>query len=252
MGVLAFAIPIAAILAWTRGTSGSPGWERPTQIQRAFSTIMTRLVFCRTPPTAIFSLSNTELHRDIDGRGNSSASVPAKPGSMVRKSLEIFRQHPIATAVVMGRGFLLVATVPDRNELNDVIGTHGAGPFGLPPSADVLIRVRNMLHSPLLTMLVLLQLVVILFVWTGVWRAILRIGVHSKSEASLLWIPFSLALLMLACAAGPDAQARFRVPAVPFLAMLAGIGWLGTRADEASSSEIAAHDPAMAPQPVVS
>jgi hypothetical protein len=36
-----------------------------------------------------------------------------------------------------------------------------------------------------------------------------------------------IAIVMLIVAAGPEATARFRVPAMPFLAMAAGIGWVG-------------------------
>ncbi len=252
LGVLAFAVPTAAMLAWTARNQRVAG-------VRTAATVSADILYYYDAAGVLsyathrdfFTVEN-ELHRHGNSRGNNSPSVSANPGGMVRESIQIFLQHPIATVIVMGRGFFLVATVPDRNELNDIIGTHGAGPFGLAPSAGVLIRVRNMLHSPLLTMLVLLQLVVTLFVWTAIGRAILRGDVHSKREASLLWIPFSLALLMLACAAGPDAQARFRVPAVPFLAMLAAIGWLGRRADEVSSPEAAVRSYAMTVRPVVS
>jgi hypothetical protein len=34
-----------------------------------------------------------------------------------------------------------------------------------------------------------------------------------------------IALVMLFLAAGPEAIARYRAPAMPFLAMVAGVGW---------------------------
>ncbi len=250
-GMLAFAISIAPMLAWTARNQRVAGvGTTDTDSAGILYYYDAAGVLSYATHRDFFTVRN-ELHRHADSRGDNSPSGSAKPGALVRESLEIFLQHPIATVVVMGRGFLLIATVPDRNELNEIIGTHGAGPFGLPPSADILIRVRNTLRSPLLTILVLLQLVVTLFVWTGVGRAILRDGMHSKGEAPLLWIPLSLALLMLACAAGPDAAGRFRVPAVPFLAMLAGIGWFGRRAHEVSSPETAVRDFVMAVRPVV-
>jgi hypothetical protein len=36
-----------------------------------------------------------------------------------------------------------------------------------------------------------------------------------------------IALVMLVLAAGPEAIARYRSPAMPFLAMAAGVGWSG-------------------------
>jgi len=108
------------------------------------------------------------------------------------------------------------------------------------------------MNSPVLAILVLVQLMLNLLVWAGVARGLFRTDWNSKIEAACILIPLGVAFAMLACAASPAAHARFRVPAVPFLAMLAGIGWLGRRADEVSSSETDVRDSAMAVRPVVS
>lgn len=41
----------------------------------------------------------------------------------------------------------------------------------------------------------------------------------------MILIPFTVAMATMILAAGAEAYARFRVPAMPFLTMLAGIGW---------------------------
>jgi hypothetical protein len=65
-----------------------------------------------------------------------------------------------------------------------------------------------------------------------------------KAKQQTVWLLLigMAALLMLTCAAGADAQARFRAPAMPFLAMLASIGWLGRRPIAALSSGSTAND----------
>jgi hypothetical protein len=171
---------------------------------------------------------------------------------MIRQSFKIFAEHPFAALVVTVRGLILVATVPDRNELNELIGTNGGGPLGLAPSFNITARIRRTMNSPVLAILVLVQLMLNLFVWAGVARGLFRTDWNSKIEVACILIPLGAALAMLVCAASPAAHARFRVPAVPFLAMLAGIGWLGRRADEVSFSESAVRNSAMAVRPVVS
>ena len=136
------------------------------------------------------------------------------------------------------RGLILVATVPDRNELNEMIGTNGGGPLGLPPSFDIRTRIRATMRSPALTVLFLLQLALIGFVWTGVARDLIHTDWSSSEGAALVLIPLGAAVLMLACAVGPAAHARFRVPAIPFLAMLAAIGWLGVRGTRRHSEKV--------------
>jgi hypothetical protein len=112
-----------------------------------------------------------------------------------------------------------------------MIGTKGGGPLGLPPSFDIMTRIRTTMRSPALTALVLLQLASIGFAWGGVARDLIHMDRTSSKEAACVLIPLGAVVLMLACAVGPAAHARFRVPAVPFLAMLAGVGWLGVRKD---------------------
>ncbi len=142
------------------------------------------------------------------------------------ESLSIFTGHPVETAIVIVKGLILVSTVPDRNELNELIGTTGGGPFGLPPSDDTLMRVRSMLRSTPLTAFVSVELVMILFIWVGVGRVIIRSERKSVGEAWALYIPLLFAITML-LSGSPVGHARLRVPAMPALAMLAGVGWLG-------------------------
>jgi len=230
-GLLAFAIPTAAMLAWTVRNERVAGLSAPSSdsaVTLFYYNAAGVLAYAKHLP---FEEASSELAHEIGWQGPPFA-VPVNPAhEMILKSFQIFKRYPIATLIVTIRGLILVATVPDRNELNDLIGTNGGGPLGLAPSFDILTRIRRTMKSPTLAILVMLQLMVNLFVWTGVVRGLLHTNWKSKTEAACMLMPLAAALVMLACAASPAAHARFRVPAVPFLAMLAGIGWLGNRSN---------------------
>lgn len=251
-GVLAFAIPIAAMLAWTarnRRLAGVDAMSADSAVTIFYYNAAGVLAYATHRS---FDEASTELAHEIGWQGDPSATPAKLTQGMMRQSLRVFAEHPFAALVVTVRGLILVAIVPDRNELNELIGTNGGGPLGLAPSFDITTRIRRTMNSPGLAILVLVQVMLNLLVWAGVARVLFRTDWNSKIEVACILIPLGAAFAMLACAASPAAHARFRVPAVPFLAMLAGIGWLGRRADAVISPEAAVRDSAMAVRPVVS
>jgi hypothetical protein len=231
LGLLAFALPAVAMLAWTVRNERVAGLSAPSS-----DSVVTIFYYNAAGVLAYgkhisFEEAASELAYEIGWRGP-PLPMPDKPTrEMMLKSFKIFREYPLAALIVTVRGLLLVATVPDRNELNDLLGTNGGGPLGLAPSFNILTRIRRTMKSPTLAILVMLQVLVNLFVWVGVARGLLHTDWKSKIDAVCMLLPLAVALAMLACAASPAAHARFRVPAVPFLAMLAGIGWLGSRSN---------------------
>jgi len=234
--VLAFAITLAPVLAWT-ARNRSVGVYIPSSdsaVTLYYYGAAGVLAYATHRP---FDEVSVELAREVRRQGD-----PYTPGKlahgMIRKSLEIYATHPIAALIVTVRGLILVATVPDRNELNEMIETNGGGPLGLPPSFEIMTRIRATMRSPALTALVFLQLALIGFVWPGVGRDLIRTDWSSSKEAACVLIPLGAVVLMLACAVGPAAHARFRMPAVPFLAMLAAIGWLGVRGTRRHSEKV--------------
>jgi len=244
--VLAFAIPTAAILAWTARNQRVAGVDAMS-FDSAFTIFYYNaagvLAYATHRP---FDEASTELAHEIGYQGNALATPATLAHRMIRKSVEVFAEHPLATFIVTIRGLLLVATVPDRNELNELIGANGGGPLGLAPSVNIITRIRRTMESPVLIILVLAQLTLNLFVWAGVIRGLLLTNWNSKTEVATVVIPLAVAFAMLACAASPAAHARFRVPAVPFLAMLAGIGWLRRRESAVISGNFVISDVAVA------
>jgi hypothetical protein len=123
------------------------------------------------------------------------------------------------------RSFFWLAIVPDRSDLNVFLGLHGGTSVTYPASEGIARRLRDLLHSPVLTGLVALEVLGMIFIWLGVARAVVMVRQGRASPAFLLLIPLAIALLMILLAAGPEATGRMRTPAIPFLAMLAGVGW---------------------------
>ena len=89
------------------------------------------------------------------------------------------------------------------------------------------LRIQEMLHSPLLSVFVLIQIPLVVFTWIGVGISLIGIHQQPRSRIPMILAPLGVAMVMLLLATGPAAIARFRVPAMPFLAMLAGAGWSG-------------------------
>jgi hypothetical protein len=67
-----------------------------------------------------------------------------------------------------------------------------------------------------------------IFMWVGVGITLKQVRREPRRQLPLILIPLGVAFVMLLIGAGPTAIARFRLPAVPFLAILAGVGWSGT------------------------
>jgi len=228
--LLAFAIAMSPLLAWIARNRAIAGVS-------AMDTDSAGILYYYDAAGVLsYATHRNFFEVEVDLRSRSHDKHVLSTGDILRQSLEIFVHHPIATAVVIGRGLIYVAIVPARNELSELIGTNNGRPLKLPPSSNVLVRMRQVLHSPTLTVLIFVQLLLIGFIWLGVARALLRNHWMSKTETALLLIPLAIAFIMLGCAAGPDAHSRFRVPSAGFLAMLAGIGWLGVPGNSAAPS----------------
>lgn len=150
---------------------------------------------------------------------------PALESRMLSASARILLHDPVATFLVTARSLVWLALVPDRASLNELLGTDAGATSYLAATAQLGERIRRLLRSPLLTVLVTFQFVLIVVTWIGVGRTLAGLRGKPAREVAMILIPFSVAIAMMILAAGAEAYARFRMPAMPFLTMLAGIGW---------------------------
>src|SRR5713101_7559358 len=181
-------------------------------------------VLAYTTGTSLAEVQNL-LARDLGLSHPSPFLTPPVYHEMLRGSLHILLSNTLATAVLSFRILIWLAIVPDRANLNAILGTNARSSQFLVASSDIVLRLRDLLHSPALTILVLLQMALIAFMWIGVGRAIIGIRGRRRQDAVVLMYLLSIALVMLVLAAGPEAIAPYRSPAMPFLAMVAGVGW---------------------------
>ncbi|MBV8358304.1 MAG: hypothetical protein JO189_10260 [Deltaproteobacteria bacterium] len=90
-----------------------------------------------------------------------------------------------------------------------------------------IVSAQELQSSIVLLLLVALQLVMIGFTWAGVMLALKRQARLRSPLGRCVLLAFAIVILILLLASGPEAVARFRIPATPLLALLAGVGWFG-------------------------
>jgi hypothetical protein len=84
------------------------------------------------------------------------------------------------------------------------------------------------LAYPWLSFLIFVEFALLACAWVGVGMALARMAQARLSSVVLILIPLCGALLLLAVAALPATPLnRFRVPAMPMLALVAAFGWTG-------------------------
>lgn len=152
------------------------------------------------------------------------------PAELTSRGMRIVFSHPLNFALMTIRAFTRSSVMPpNRPAVSTFLGhrldQREANTF---LTRDILSSLRSTLGSPwLLTIRALLsfQLALTIFTWIGVGLALWRMHGQPSSVAWLILVPLCASLLLLAAAAGPEMNDRFRVPAVPMLALVAAFGW---------------------------
>ena len=243
---MAISIPLTAILGWsTRNYIRTGRYTFNTEAAYTLYYFNTAGVLWLVNNGNLTQLQD-QLARDVGTNSPDEFVTADQQREMVRRSLKVFIEHPLATAAMSLRCFLWLALVPDRANLNALLRTHARSTEFLLASQNLAPRIRESLHSPLLTAFLAFQFLLVVFTWIGVALTLLHLRSRSPTETAIILIPLAFALLMMFAGAGPGEVARFRMPSMPFLAMLAGIGWSEAavrRAHARSSIQIAANLP---------
>ena len=134
-----------------------------------------------------------------------------------RLALGIIRKHLGGTAVEGLKGAFLMLTGPGEASLDQLLS--GPGRQGTP--GTILLPIE-----------VLLLAVALIGAAIGLWRAL-----TFPSWRRSLWVPLAFIAYFLVLSAGPEAYSRFRVPIVPFIAALAGVGWSAVLTGKAIRSQ---------------
>jgi hypothetical protein len=164
------------------------------------------------------------------------------------QAARLILHHPVAFVEMTLWSLFYMSWVPVRASLAQVLGMGWDSRIVDPGSVRIEATLRNLwkgdfailpavfaheFHSSsAFLLLVALQLLMIGFIWAGVMLALKRHAGLRSPLGSCVLFAFAIAVLTLLLAAGPEAVPRFRVPAMPLLAFLAGTGWLGSEKSE--------------------
>lgn len=243
LGAIAILIPAAVMLAWTaRNHTRTGRWTFTTEGTYNLYYYNSAGVLWYLHGGSLTALQD-RLGRAIGASGPDEFVSPDQEREMFARSCGVLLRHPLAAFVMLVRCLLWLAIVPDRANLNAVLGTNARSSVFLIASQNLALRVRETLRSPLLSAFVALQVPLIIFTWIGVALVLAQHSWRTRDQLALIVIPLGLAVAMMLAGAGPGAIARFRMPATPFLAMLAGAGWAQTVARRAGSRAFAAIAP---------
>ncbi len=133
------------------------------------------------------------------------AATPAGSHLMLSQAVAVIRRYPADAAIVTLEGFAQLAFQPYQLET----GWHG-------------FIENKQLFEGIRLISTALQTVLLFLLWSGVVLAMVNEG--NEPERWLL-LAASLLLLLAASPFAGNLNARFRTPAIPFAAVLAGIGW---------------------------
>ncbi len=228
MGLLLVALPVVLVAGWRYRNRTQAGID-------TFSTVGAfNLYNFRAAGTIAYATGQS-----LQTVWRSWDKVPVE--SYSRRALAIIRRHPFAFAYMTGWSFVYVALVPDRWPLARVLSLEKQPKVQDPGSLRIDGAVEGVVNSPLRTLasiyrdeldssplftaLIIAQLAMTVVVWSGAACAVIsELRRYPAWDARLLFM-VAAALWLLLLAAGPEGTDRFRIPALPFLAIVSGLGW---------------------------
>jgi len=142
-----------------------------------------------------------------------------------REGKQIIRKHPFLFVEIYLSGMFAMLTRPGTQALVEMIGLqHGYEPL------------TSLRHKPLQLLPVAYSLFYLLFLYLGVLIFFWFVWRHKNITAEILFVG-GVALYILVCSGGPSAIARFRIPLIPFFALLAAAGYHFLRAQIAARDQ---------------
>ncbi len=157
--------------------------------------------------------------------------------SMYRVFADVARRHPLDEAAICAEGLMRLALQP----YSPGIGLQGlmrgeSGASTLPVSSDQRSTFRVIVSAT-----VAFQALWLTLAWSGTLMALGRAWRCGRSRYSAVVIALSVFTMLLLAAPAPFFgiwDLRYRTGAVPFLALLAGMGWFSAAASDSSKREL--------------
>jgi hypothetical protein len=206
-------------------------WVLAYDTGRSFEEVQAELI--RTMPRIGNSKSRETLSDRFDADpayANQSEDLwsntyDADPKEMEKRGARIVLEHPWMLAAADFKGLLRTCFFVQRYGLSYFfvsprldLGRAGAG---LSLRGQLLLT----LSYPWLSFLLIVELAVLASTWIGVIMTLALTYQGRFRPIGPIFIPLCVAMLLLAASAGPLSEDRYRVPAMPMLAMVAAFGW---------------------------
>lgn len=156
-----------------------------------------------------------------------SAATTAR---MHRLAVNILRQNVLTTIMMTAQSTAYLALAPIRSPLARMLGTSGGSEGnGLAAGALSASRVDQIIQavrqSYILTVLVIFQIIYMVVLWVGVIKALARTWYVKGDYRYWIWYLCAISVFLLIPAAGGEADVRFRAPVIPFLSIVAALGY---------------------------
>lgn len=231
---LALLIPAVAIVGWSLRNyrlTGIAYFSPVGAVNFFYHRAGGTLVYAGNGSEADLIRSEDELQPDQTG--------------LTRQALNIIADHPAAFARMTAWSFVYLCVVPDRSVLEQVLGIARAPSarsgsmrasaalsalYASPITALRFLYKSEFDSCPTLLALVIFQLLLSLLLWIGVilglnYARVNRFSAPDSYKGLCIILCAAVALWLLLLAAGPEAADRYRIPAIPLLAIVSGIGW---------------------------
>ncbi len=146
------------------------------------------------------------------------------PGEVERRAIQIFRERPVALALVTAKGVAVLLFVPAGSVLSRMLGLEwrASNPGGY--KDDIQPVLSSLSSDPGMLALVVFQIAQCILVAVGIIFALINLRGMSKAQRELVLLCAVMAIVLLAPNAGGSAKFRTRTPAAPVMVILAAIG----------------------------
>jgi 4-amino-4-deoxy-L-arabinose transferase-like glycosyltransferase len=245
----ALLVPFLIVAAWVARNGAATGqWSLSTEGAFNAYAITAATVLSHSQERSIGSVERT-LARKLGANG--PVFLPGVPGAsfgpiqqqiivkpeleryMLRTAFDTILAHPIVAAGITLHAFVVVCFKPHEIGLGaqDILSINQGESAGI----------RYHFYRGLRWALQFFQLMLLAVMWLGASRALL-VCFHGCSEESAYTIFFAAEILLIIGTTclflGFMPSTRYRVPAIPFLAMLAGLGWFPERGGALSQKDL--------------
>lgn len=146
------------------------------------------------------------------------------PDEVERRAIQIFRERPVALALVTVKGAAVLLFAPAGSVLSRMLGLEWRAPNAGHPTEDILPAASSLFSDPGMLALVVFQVALCILIVAGIIFALINTREMSKAQRDLVLLCALIAIVLLAPNAGGPAKFRMRTHAEPAMVILAAIG----------------------------